>query len=1342
VEIGQVSEGRPEPLGVTPTESGVNVAVHSTTATAIEVCFFDHANREHRVPLPARTGPIFHGHVAGVGEGARYGLRAHGLFDPERGHRFDASKLLVDPFARLLDSPLRLHPSMFSHPGDPLCSAAHLAKAVVTAEPSAAGPRLVVPWEQTVIYEAHVRGLTMRHPDVPEAIRGTFAALAHPAVVDHLTRLGVTTLELLPTAAWIDERHLGPLGLTNYWGYNPVAFCAPDPRLAPGGWAEVRAATAALAESGIETVLDVVFNHTGEGDALGPTLSLRGLDNAHAYWLHPDDPARYIDDSGTGNTLRCDTAFGVRLAMEAMRTWVRMGGVSGFRFDLATVLGRRANGYDAQAPLLAAIDQDPELRGLKLIAEPWDCGPGGYQLGRFPATWGEWNDRYRDTVRRFWQGADLSLGQLAGRIAGSQDMFGARTRPSRSVNFVTAHDGFTLADLVAFQHKRNEANGEANRDGTDNNSSWNNGVEGPSADPAVLARRAADQRALLATLILSRGTPMLSMGAELGQTQGGNNNAYAQDNEISWLAWDRADEALSAFAAQLVALRRDHPALHRDAFLTGECDACPEPDVAWLTFAGEPLHAWDWDDPQGASLQMALAARTADGKVDRVAVLFHRRGEPASARLPQPAPGCTWTLAADSAAPERSGLSLGLEVEVGPRSVTVVVETKSGRPGGGPSDEALAALASAAGISPEWWSLDGERHAVTPDTQRALLDAMGLPVDSAQAVREALWLLDRDRRDPLPACRVVRSGHEVVLRLAPAASWVSLRDEEGRTTPVRLHAGEARLPELPPGVYQVECGARHGQLIVAPPRGFEPELLRFGHRRFGLSAQVYALRRDGDQGVGDFTTLAELGRRAGELGAAVVAINPLHALFPQNRDRASPYYPSDRRFLEPLYLDLSALGAPGAAATGALDIDYPGVWARKAAALERLVPDLLENPELRQEFEAFVDASGQALETFAAFQALSEARGDPWSQWPEPLRDPKSRQVAEFAQAHAGRVRHHKALQWLCDRQLAAAAEQAPAFGFCRDLAVGAAPDGAEAWAAGGRLARSVSIGAPPDAFSPQGQVWGLPPPIPERWRAEGYASFRELLAANMRHAGALRIDHVLGLSRLFWVPEGGEGKDGAYVAYPEQELLGIVALESQRARCLVVGEDLGTVPDGLRDALRDSGLYSYQVLQFEREGDRYRSPSTYRPQAVACVSTHDLPPLAGWWEGADLTERAALGLLPEGLEQAQAQRRADKAALLTALREHGFDDADPDTALSPEVAAAIHAFVAHGPSRLVLVQAEDLAQARVSVNLPGTDRERPNWRRRTDLPVEQLGADAYSRAILSALASARAVSA
>jgi glycogen debranching enzyme GlgX len=653
-----VSDGSPEPLGVTPTATGVNVAVVSAHAEAIHFCLFDATGQVElqRIRLPARSGDVFHGHVDGIQPGDRYGLRADGEWNPEAGQRFSVAKLLVDPYALALDRPFRLDDVLFDArrlgvARDDHDSAAVVPKAIVT--PAAAPqPRLNPPvdWDRQVIYELHVRGFSKLNPAIPEALRGTFAGLGHPASVAHLKRLGVTTVELLPVAAWLDERHLPPLGLTNYWGYNPIAWMAPDPRLAPGGFAEVAAAVAALHEAGIAVILDVVFNHSGESDHLGPTVSMRGLDNAGYYRLDPHDPARYVNDAGTGNILACDRPAVVRLVMDALRTWVERAGVDGFRFDLATTLARRDDGFDPAAPLLAAIDQDPLLRDLILIAEPWDIGRGGYQLGNFPAAWGEWNDRYRDTVRRFFRGDEGMIGDLATRLAGSSDIFTPRyRRANRSINFVTAHDGFTLADLVAHERKQNRANGENNRDGTDDNRSWNNGAEGETDDAAILARRRSDVRALLMALVFSRGTPMLTMGDELGRGQQGNNNAYAQDNALAWLDWAAADRDLTDFTSEIIALRASHPALRDSRPLTGQpLSTGGEPDVAWYGPDGEPLDEAGWNASDARTLVAVFAVPMREGEVDRVCLMLHGGTTETELHLPPNAGGNPWDLAISS----------------------------------------------------------------------------------------------------------------------------------------------------------------------------------------------------------------------------------------------------------------------------------------------------------------------------------------------------------------------------------------------------------------------------------------------------------------------------------------------------------------------------------------------------------------------------------------------------------------------------------------------------------------------------------------------------------------------
>lgn len=568
------------------TKDGARFSVHAPDASALWLCLFDAQDGEARLPMERGANGIWQVAARGVGAGARYGLRADGPYDPPAGLWFDPDKLLLDPYATAIDRPFVYDPTLAAPRGQGGDTAPLMPKGVVEAglPPVAHRPPLFT--RGGLIYELHVRGFTMRHPDVPAAQRGTIAALGHPAVIAHLKALHVSAVELMPINAWIDERHLGPLGLTNYWGYNPVSWFAIDPRLAPGGMVELRQAVAALHDAGIGVLLDMVYNHDGESDSQGPTLSLRGLD-ARGAFRHAAD-GRLINDTGTGNSIACNAPAMRQIILASLRHFVQQAGVDGFRFDLGPALGRMDHGFDPDAPLLQAMHADPVLADRVMIAEPWDIGPGGYQLGRFPAEWLEWNDRYRDDMRRFWRGDAGMAGAFATRIAGSSDVFpGDR---SRTVNFLAAHDGFTLADLTAHAQRHNDANGEQNRDGHGENFSWNSGVEGASDDPAVCAARQRDAMALLATLFCSRGTIMLSAGDEFGRSQQGNNNAYAQDNAISWIDWANRDTVLEAHAFALAALRASEPDLHGIAALT-------DADVEWLDEAGDPLTVAQWEEP-------------------------------------------------------------------------------------------------------------------------------------------------------------------------------------------------------------------------------------------------------------------------------------------------------------------------------------------------------------------------------------------------------------------------------------------------------------------------------------------------------------------------------------------------------------------------------------------------------------------------------------------------------------------------------------------------------------------------------------------------------------------------
>jgi glycogen operon protein len=589
VAAQSMQAGRPAPFGARWDGAGVNFAVFSAHAQRIELCVFDeHGGRElRRIDLPGRSRDVWHGYLPGAAPGLVYGFRAHGPWQPASGHRFDAGDVLLDPWAR------------------EIVTAATPRARVVHEEVDWTGHRRPSHARQDlVLYELHVKGFTQRHPDIPPALRGTYAGLAHPAALGHLRRLGVTAVSLLPVHQHIDEPALQARGLTNYWGYNTLGFFCPEPRYAAsaaaGGRAvreEFRAMVRTLHAAGIEVIIDVVFNHTCESDEDGPTIAWRGLDNASWYRLRPDDPGRYVNDSGCGNVLDLRRPRVLQFVMDSLRHWVSDMGVDGFRFDLAPALARGDDGFSAQAPIFAAIAQHPTLAGVRLIAEPWDVGPGGYQLGAFPAGWAEWNDRFRDGIRRWWLRKDASRGEFALRLCASSDVFRrAHRQPSDSVNYVVSHDGSTLRDLVTYAHRRNEANGEGNRDGHSHEHGTNFGVEGECDDATVRAARARAIRALLATLTLAQGTPMIAAGAELGHTQRGNNNPYCQDNEVAWLDWDQADPALVDFVAKLLRLRRERLPF-ADHWYEGVPDSDGVRDVSWSDADGRELDAEAWQSP-------------------------------------------------------------------------------------------------------------------------------------------------------------------------------------------------------------------------------------------------------------------------------------------------------------------------------------------------------------------------------------------------------------------------------------------------------------------------------------------------------------------------------------------------------------------------------------------------------------------------------------------------------------------------------------------------------------------------------------------------------------------------
>ena len=697
----KVSEGKPHPHGASWDGQGTNFAVFSAHATKVEVCIFDGQGKREleRIVLPEYTNQIWHGYLPSVQPGTPYGYRVHGPYDPESGHRFNPNKMLLDPYACAHMGDLLWHPAIFGYrlethddlTFDERDSAPFMPKCtVVDPNFNWAGPRghRHVAWDDTIIYEVHVRGFTKRHPAIPPHLQGTYAGLGGKEILDYIKSLGVTTVELQPIQTCINESHLLEKGLTNYWGYNTIGFFSPDPRYAasrPDSLREFKEMIAQFHDAGLEVILDVVYNHTAEGNEFGPTLSFKGIDNASYYRLLPDLKRYYINDTGTGNTLNLSHPRVLQMVTDSLRYWVSQAHVDGFRFDLGTILAREPNGFDSHSGFFKVCSQDPLLGTVKLIAEPWDCGPGGYQVGGFPPGWAEWNDTFRDHVRDFWRG-ELPASVLADRLSASASLFNRQgRRPWSSINFVTAHDGFTLKDVVSYNDKHNEANGEHGADGSSDNRSWNCGTEGPTEDSAITSLRQRQMRNLLATLLLAQGTPMVLGGDERGRTQQGNNNAYCQDNEISWVDWSfgAQESSLVPFVQQLAALRHRYPILRRNLFLNGQyIEELGVQDVKWIDSLGLPMEAQHWEDPSLRCFGMLLDGRAQTtgirqrGKEATVLILINGHHEDVDFVLPECSGAVEWSMLLDTNTPESStaqNLQVGSQYRLTGRSLAVFV---------------------------------------------------------------------------------------------------------------------------------------------------------------------------------------------------------------------------------------------------------------------------------------------------------------------------------------------------------------------------------------------------------------------------------------------------------------------------------------------------------------------------------------------------------------------------------------------------------------------------------------------------------------------------------------------
>ncbi|HEY2733038.1 MAG TPA: glycogen debranching protein GlgX, partial [Polyangiales bacterium] len=1397
--ITSIQPGTSLPQGATYTGTGTNFALYAEHAERVELCLFDDASHEQaRIALPVRTDNVWHGFVPGIEPGQRYGYRVHGPFAPERGHRYNPRKLLVDPYALALDRDAKWHPSLQSdsreHPSFMADSADVAPRSVVIDRhfdwQGDVAPR--VAWRDSLIYECHVKGATKLQRAIGPELRGTYLGLCAPEMIEHWRALGVSALELLPVQQTFSEHWLVGRGLVNYWGYNTLGFFAPDARFAATGTlgeqvSDFKTMVKALHRAGIEVILDVVYNHSGEADELGPTLSLRGIDNAVYYRLDPNDRSRYFDTTGCGNSLNFDHPQTQRLVMDSLRYWVSEMHVDGFRFDLGPTLARGAQGIDLHGRFFAMLAQDPLLSQVKLIIEPWDVGNDGVRTGQFAAGYSEWNDRYRDAMRRFFRGDTGLIGEIATRLAGSSDLFQRAGRgPRASINYIASHDGRSLRDLVSYERKYNLANGWDNRDGPDNEYARNWGIEGPSDDPAIEATRQRVMRSWLLTLACSQGVPMLRQGDELGQSQRGNNNAYPLDDETSWTDWQLGprERALSEFARAAFALRHAYPALRRVDYLIGE--GSNGADVTWLHPSGRALFDVDFSDPRLRAFGMWIAAEPHAG-VGGVLLILNGGDDDVTFQLPALGMSLLLDSAEPKVAPPRA---LEASVLVRAHATLALGEAPPSAAGDSVRNDAagLRRLATELGIADGYVGYHGG-HTVTTDATRAvLLAAMGIDVASPAQLTAALAELEAERTRPgIEPVRVLPEGVDALRRLrlrAPSGALgaryqLELELESGERLRSEGRLGGEASAQLPlparigVGYHELRVSIvgeeDYVQQLIVTPRACPSVADLLGPRRgAGLWAHVYALHRERGLGLGDLGDLSALLRLAAEQGLDFVGINPLHAT-DNGAPVVSPYFPLSRVFGNPIYIDVEAvpeLSASDAArallkepkfraAIAALHarprLDYKNAWALKRKVLQALHDTFLACEEGRQTERAGAHADylaehGAALRHFAMFCAIAEhvAPDAPiydFEQFPIELRDPRGSAVKKLAAQLAGPIAFHMFLQFEMDRQLAAIQERARgsgmAIGIYADLAVGNAPGGSDVWSQRDLFARDVCLGAPPDPYSATGQTWGLLPLLPHRLRRDRYRYFRYLCRNAVRHAGMLRVDHVMGVLRQFWVPNGRSARDGAYVRFPFEELAGILALEAQRSRTLIVGEDLGVVPPGMRERMAELSMLRSQVVCFERDdAGAFRPPDTYAKNALATINTHDMPPLFGYLEAHDLLPLRALGVLPDdaALERLRVERARAKAALLELLRREGLLSGGLDVS-DEELVVTAHRLLARTEALLCAAALDDVALEVDSLNFPGiASAEHPSWSKRMRVSIESLAKDPIVLRCLAAL--------
>ncbi|MCS7206097.1 MAG: glycogen debranching protein GlgX [Leptospiraceae bacterium] len=1451
----KISEGKPYPLGANWDGSGVNFAIYSKHAERVYLCLFDDVNSRREsvcIPLKYRTHYIWHCYIEGILPGQLYGYRVYGPYNPKEGHRFNPSKLLLDPYALAIGRDLiwsDVHfgyklPNKF-HERNPQDNAdkALLAAVIDPAFSWGDDKPLRIPWKDTIIYEVHLKGYTKLHHLVPEELRGTYLAFTTEPVINYLKDLGVTTIEFLPIQHSISEYHLVKRRLVNYWGYNPIAFFAPNPRYAYGkrmtdAINEFKTMVKVLHQAGFEVILDVVYNHTAEGDHRGPTLSFRGIDNLSYYRVYEDKKDEYLDFTGCGNTLNHQNHQVLQLIMDSLRYWITEMHVDGFRFDLASALARELHDVDRLNCFFALIQQDPIISKAKLIAEPWDLGQDGYQLGNFPPGWTEWNGKFRDSVRRVINEYETNLSDFATRICGSSDLYKKDDRKTySSINYITCHDGFTLRDLVSYNQKHNEANGENNQDGFNQNFSKNYGVEGDTNDHKIKLLRLKKQKLFLTTLFISQGVPMLLAGDELNRTQKGNNNAYCQDNEISYVSWEENEFSQELYITTkfLITLRKSNEVFRRIEFFEGEEKKIMDvKDIYWIHPDGREMESKDWE--KQLCLGMILPAEFGERfefytslQGDTLFVIFNFSNQRINFKIPEIIP-TRWTLifdtnkhlfvsteepfldkfnievekyfANESISVKNFYESLQIlysdgriylpndEIEIPEHSIKILKADKNWKEAHVRRNYRLSLLEKlmdSTGVIRTYYDLLGRKFELSYHEIFMVFRSLHLPVkdlSSLESVYENyindLWFKG------ITSSYVFTVNEEITLEISILEIFKEFEiqiyqdkqlvyQKEYKNFPIiethtiyftrfkklkmvktKIHISE----KLKIGYYEIlilnnkEIYTK-GSLIITPDECYYDNKIYTG-----VWIQLYALRSQSNLGIGDFGDLKKLALIIKKYNFNLIGLSPLH-YFSISSENVSPYYPASRLAIHPIYIDIFQLEEFHTSQNALKKwkeflpkiesekkqkiINYELIYNIKKEILWEAYKEFQKNPKFeqrREEFEEYKNEN-QLLFYHALFELVKEIYKN--IQLPNHIFKQNSEIQNQFLREYREKLDFYQYLFYLAEKQFLKIKEEIQQEGvyLYLDLAVGCAPEQVEYfyWEEiyPFVFSRNARAGAPPDPFSSKGQDWGLAVFNPCTLKKIGYEPFIKLLQRNLFQNTLLRIDHIMWFYRLFWIVKEGSQQTSTYVRYPDQDLFKILSLESQLHQSLIIGEDLGTVPQEVKDIMAQKKILSWKVFYFEKTQEAYLDPQKYPLQSVATINTHDLPTLAGFWMGKDIEELHRMKkITQEELLNLLEKRNQEKLKMIELLKQKGyFKDDTPlteDSIYDPKIAYYFHKLLAEAPSKILLVSIYDLLGESDQPNFPGTTNEYPNWRMRNSIPIEEIEKSPYFLAIIDSL--------